>query len=54
MTLKKLEELSGCRVQSIGMAFDLIEPALKRSGIGARKCGTPVRIQLSYIQIPDK
>ncbi len=47
ISLKQLEELSRCRVQSIGMAFDhSIKPALSKNGIEARKCGKPVVIQL--------
>jgi len=44
--LKYLEEVTGCRVQSIGMAFDdYIKKPLEEKGIKARKCGTPVVIQ---------
>lgn len=47
VSLKKLEELTGHRVQSIGLAFDdYIKPNLLELGIQARKCGTPVIIQL--------
>jgi hypothetical protein len=49
ISLKQLESKTGCRAQSIGMAFDdLISPTLAESGIHSRKCGTPVRIQLRY------
>lgn len=48
MSLQRLEELSGCRAQSIGMSFDdSIKQALLKSGIKARKCGRPVVLQLS-------
>jgi hypothetical protein len=50
-SLKRLEELTGCRVQSIGMCFDdyIYKPLLK-NGISARKCGTPTVIQLREIK----
>lgn len=47
VSLKKLEELTNHRVQSIGSAFDsYIKPNMLALGIEARKCGTPVIIQL--------
>ena len=47
ISLKKLEELTNHRVQSIGSAFDsYIKPNLLELDIEARKCGTPVIIQL--------
>lgn len=47
ISLRKLEELTGHRVQSIGSAFDdYIKPNLLELGVNARKCGTPVVIQL--------
>lgn len=50
VSLKKLEEMTKCRVQNIGMAFDhYIFPALRENGIHAHKCGKPVRIQLRNI-----
>lgn len=47
ISLKDLEERTRVRAQSIGMAFDdyIYKPLLNK-GIVARKCGTPVRIQL--------
>jgi len=43
VSLKFLEESSGCRVQSIGMSFNsYILPVLKENGVNVRKCGTPV------------
>lgn len=47
VSLRKLEELTGHQVQSIGTAFDsYIKPNLQKLNIEARKCGTPVIIQL--------
>jgi hypothetical protein len=49
ISLKLLEELIGHRVQSIGSAFDhYIKPNLLELGVDARKCGSPVVIQLKY------
>lgn len=50
ISLRKLEELTGHRVQLIGSAFDdFIKPNLLELGIVARKCGTPVVVQLNKI-----
>lgn len=50
ISLGILEELTGCRVQDIGMAFDsYIIKTLRENGIEARKCGKPVVIQLKRI-----
>jgi hypothetical protein len=47
ISLKHLEELGGCSVQSIGRAFDpYIDKPLLEQGIEAVKCGKPVVIQL--------
>ncbi|WP_445397940.1 hypothetical protein [Zobellella sp. An-6] len=47
ISLKHLESETGVRVQNIGMAFDTyINKPLAAKGILARKCGSPVRIQL--------
>ena len=47
ISLRKLEELTGHRVQSLGTAFDnYIKPNLHELAVEARKCGTPVVIQL--------
>lgn len=49
VSLKILEEEIGCRVQSIGMAYEgYIKPILSENNIFSRKCGTPVVLQLSY------
>jgi hypothetical protein len=47
MSLKALSRLSGISPQNIGMAFDphILLP-LKKAGIRATKCGSPVRIPL--------
>ena len=50
LSLRKLEELTGHRVQSLGSAFDdYIKPNLRELGIESRKCGTPVVIQLKKL-----
>ena len=51
LSLKRLEEELGCRVQSIGMAHDdYIQPILKGNNIASRKCGKPVVMQLSHVK----
>jgi hypothetical protein len=47
ISLKSLEEKSRVRAQNIGMAFSpYIEEPLLAKGIIAKKCGSPVRIEL--------
>jgi len=53
ISLKCLEEKLRIRPQNIGMAFNpYIEKPLFLKGITAKKCGTPVRIQLSISKEP--
>ncbi|MEQ1639020.1 MAG: hypothetical protein ABL903_20350 [Methylococcales bacterium] len=50
ISLKDLESKSHVRAQNIGMAFNpYIDAPLLAKGIEARKCGTPVRIQLKKL-----
>jgi|SaaInlV_165m_DNA_1040744.scaffolds.fasta_scaffold11917_4 hypothetical protein len=47
ISLKKLEELSGCRVQTIGMSYEkFIKPKLLKRGIKSQKTGKPVVLEL--------
>jgi hypothetical protein len=48
ITLQSIFKATGASVQCIGGAFDdYIEPQLAAKGYMARKCGSPVRIQIS-------
>ena len=50
MSLAALSKKTGISPQNIGMAFDphILKP-LRKAGIRAVKCGSPVRIQLSTL-----
>lgn len=50
IALQELEKKSQVRPQNIGMAFSpYIDQPLLEKGIEARKCGTPMRIQLNKV-----
>lgn len=49
ISLKKLEDITGYRVQLIGSAFDNhIKPELLKRDIEAKKAGSPVEIKLNH------
>lgn len=51
ISLKLLEEFTGCRVQNIGMSFELyVKPVLNKHGIEVTKKGNPVVLTLSNKQ----
>lgn len=50
ISLQYLEKETGIRHQNIGSAFTpYIDTPLMKKGIGVKKCGRPVRIQLSNL-----
>lgn len=51
--LRTIAEAQGITTQDIGSAYDYyIRKPLELKGIGSRKCGSPVRIQLWKIDNP--
>lgn len=50
LSLKYLEDSTGCRAQTIGLAYDdYIAPFLRENGINSRKTGNPVNLYLEKI-----